>query len=71
MALLSVQTLISAGDRPLGISTAVVGFGLLSWGLIRSSGGLFQMFRFFVGRSVPASLAQNDGQNLIEVLPSL
>ena len=59
VALLSVQTLIADDNRSLGISTAVVGFGLLTWGLACSGGGLFQMFRFFVGRSVPASLAPN------------
>lgn len=60
IALLSVQGLIEAGARPQGITTAFVGLLLVGWGLATLGGGMFQMFRFFVGRSVPASLARND-----------
>ncbi|WP_102796176.1 hypothetical protein [Bowmanella denitrificans] len=38
---------------------AGLGLILLIWGLQQSGIGLFQMFKYFVGRSVPTSLAQN------------
>ncbi|GGO72646.1 hypothetical protein [Bowmanella pacifica] len=38
---------------------AGLGLVLLIWGLQQAGVGLFQMFKYFVGRSVPTSLAQN------------
>lgn len=46
-------------DKVLAWIYAGVGFLLLSGGLRALGGGVFQMFRFFVGRSVPTSLAPN------------
>jgi len=42
---------------------AGAGFIILATGLKRCGGGLFQTFRFFVGRSVPCSLAQNHAKS--------
>lgn len=39
--------------------TAILGFTLLVAGLHRTGTGLFQLFRFYVGRSVPTSLSYN------------
>ena len=38
---------------------AILGLTLLTWGLRHTGIGLFQLFRYFVGRSVPTSLAYN------------
>jgi hypothetical protein len=46
-------------DKTLAWIYAAVGFILLAGGLRALGGGVFQMFRFFVGRSVPTSLAPN------------
>lgn len=59
LALLAVQGIIAAGDRDQGIATAVVGLFLTGAGLVMMARGSFKMFRFFVGRSVPADLAPN------------
>lgn len=59
VALLSVQGIIAAGSRSEGIAMAVVGLVLTGAGLLMVGRGLFKVFRFFVGRSVPADLAAN------------
>ncbi len=59
VALLSVQGTIAGGARAEGIATALVGLGLTGAGLVMVGRGLFKVFRFFVGRSVPADLAPN------------
>lgn len=46
-------------DKALAWVYAIIGFVLLSGGLRSLGGGSFQMLRFFVGRSVPTSLAPN------------
>ncbi|CAM3658905.1 hypothetical protein [Rheinheimera salexigens] len=56
--LLQVINLVQA-DKALAWIYAGVGFILLAGGLRALGGGIFQMFRFFVGRSVPTSLAPN------------
>ena len=38
---------------------AIFGLALLISGLTRCGSGLFQLFKFFVGRSIPSSLAYN------------
>ncbi|MDX2320502.1 MAG: hypothetical protein QNK26_07875, partial [Moritella sp.] len=38
---------------------AILGLMLLTWGLRHMGVGLFQLFKYFVGRSVPTSLAYN------------
>ena len=57
--LFSVQGTIAEGKRELGTLIGIAGVILLVWGLSRLGSGLFQTFRFFVGRSVPANLAEN------------
>ena len=37
----------------------ITGFLLIGWGIKHITSGLFQVFRFFVGRSIPTSLAHN------------
>ncbi|RJG41899.1 hypothetical protein [Motilimonas pumila] len=56
--LLSVPQLVEQ-DIITGWIYAGFGFLLLILGLKRAGGGAFQLFRFFVGRSVPSSLAFN------------
>src|SRR5690554_1963861 len=57
-ALLQVTSLISE-QLLLAWVYAAAGFLLLATGLGRCGSGLMQMFKFFVGRSVPSSLAKN------------
>ena len=59
LALLAVQGIVAGGQRGHGIATALVGLVLTALGLRMLGIGLFKMFRFFVGRSVPADLADN------------
>lgn len=59
IALLSVQGTIAEGARNEGIAMAAVGLLLTGAGLVMVGRGLFKVFRFFVGRSVPADLAPN------------
>lgn len=59
LALLSVQALVADGTRETAALTGIVGGVLVMWSLLRMGAGLFQAFRFFVGRSVPANLAIN------------
>lgn len=56
--LLGVADLVQT-NRIAAWVTAAVGIVLLGGGLTALGGGLFQMMRFFVGRSVPTSLAFN------------
>lgn len=56
--LLQVINLVQE-DKILAWIFAGVGFILLAGGLRALGGGIFQMLRFFVGRSVPTSLAPN------------
>lgn len=56
--LLQVAEIIQQ-DKALAWIYAIIGFVLLSGGLRSLGGGVFQMLRFFVGRSVPTSLALN------------
>ncbi|MBW8192636.1 hypothetical protein K0504_16480 [Neiella marina] len=50
-------------DKVLGWTYTIVGFILLSAGAHRAGVGLFQLFRYFVGRSVPTSLAYNRAES--------
>jgi hypothetical protein len=59
VALLSVQGIVASGERDQGIAMALVGLLLTGAGLVMAGRGLFKVFRFFVGRSVPADLAPN------------
>lgn len=59
LALLSVQGIVADGERERGFATAFVGLVLTGLGLRMLARGMFKMFRFFVGRSVPADLAEN------------
>lgn len=56
--LISVSSLINSSFQ-LGWITAVVGFVLLSNGLYALGRGIFRIVRFYVGRSIPTSLAKN------------
>lgn len=56
--LLQVVNLVQQ-DKTLAWIYAAVGFMLLAGGLRALGSGIFQMLRFFVGRSVPTSLAPN------------
>lgn len=56
--LLQVVSLVQQ-DKTLAWISAAIGFILLAGGLRALGGGIFQMLRFFVGRSVPTSLAPN------------
>ncbi len=46
-------------DMLKGWLDVALGLSLLTWGLRHLGFGLFQLFKFFVGRSVPTSLAYN------------
>ncbi|MEZ5508040.1 MAG: hypothetical protein R3F47_08850 [Gammaproteobacteria bacterium] len=56
--LVSVSSLIDQSFK-LGWITAVIGFILLSNGLYALGRGIFKIVRFYVGRSIPTSLAKN------------
>ncbi len=62
-SLLSVKGIIASGAREEGTITAIVGLILTAWGLTKIGFGLKGVFRFFVGRSVPVSLAKISGNN--------
>ena len=59
LSLFSVQGQIENKGQEAGVYLTIVGVWLIGWGLTKLSKGLFQVFRFFVGRSVPANLAKN------------
>ncbi len=58
-SLLMVKSLVEQGERLQGWLHLAVGVILLAAGLATLGTGIFQMVRFFVGRSVPTSLAPN------------
>lgn len=58
-SLLMVKSLVEQGERLQGWMHLAVGVILLAAGLAALGIGIFQMVRFFVGRSVPTSLAKN------------
>ena len=58
-ALFSVQGKVQSGNQIEGWIALSIGLVLTLFGLFALGRGLFQVTRFFVGRSVPASLAQN------------
>jgi hypothetical protein len=60
--LLGIAELV-AQDRAAGIVNFVIGLGLLASGLALTGKGLSQVMRFFVGRSIPTSLAFNSSQS--------
>lgn len=62
-ALLGVPQALKS-DMSLAWIKAILGIILMTWGLRSIGSGLFQLFKFFVGRSVPTSLAYN--KNLSE-----
>jgi len=47
----------------LAYTNAILGFVLLTGGSRHLGAGLFQLFRYFVGRSVPTSLAYNKSRS--------
>lgn len=57
--LLEVQAQTAGNGWEIGATTGLCGVLLIGWGLQRIGAGSFQVFRFFVGRSVPANLATN------------
>lgn len=64
VALLGVFTLIQVAselkaDKVVGWAYVIIGFYLLLSGIRHTSVGFIQLFRYFVGRSVPTSLAEN------------
>jgi hypothetical protein len=61
--LLTVGGLVSRGRELEGWISAGLGLLLLVWGLVALAQGLFKLFRFYVGRSVPASLARNQADS--------
>ena len=58
-SLFSVQGAVQQGDRGAAASLAIIGVFLTGWALKKIAAGLFQVFRFFAGRRVPADLAEN------------
>jgi hypothetical protein len=58
-SLLQIATLVKSNHGVEGWLSAGIGIFLLTWGLIALGNGLLKMFRFYVGRNVPASLAPN------------
>lgn len=57
--LLQVAGALQQNDMVTAWVNAGLGLLLLVWGLRRAGVGLFKLFRYFVGRSVPTSLAYN------------
>lgn len=62
--LLKVPALVQT-DRPQAWIDVAIGTLFVATGLRALGGGLFQMLRFFVGRSAPASLAKNVGREAV------
>lgn len=58
-SLLRVAGLVDKGQQIEGWLSGALGLALLVWGLAATASGLFKVFRFYVGRNVPASLAVN------------
>jgi hypothetical protein len=63
VALLSVKDLVATGAKEAGWLSLGIGVLLLGNGVIATARGLFKVMRFFVGRSVPASLSRNMGKS--------
>jgi len=61
--LLQVAALVGSYREVEGWLHAGLGLFLLVWGLTALGGGLLKVFRFYVGRNVPASLAQNQADS--------
>ena len=59
ITLLSIQGYVQEGNRIQGFASMGVGAFLVISGLVSVGRGLFRVFRFFVGRNVPSSLAPN------------
>ncbi len=64
LALSSISILLSISETlkvepVMAYTYAILGFILLAIGLRNAGSGIFQLFRYFVGRSVPTSLAPN------------
>ncbi len=59
IALFAVKDLVAQGAKQAGWLSLGVGILLLGNGIVAAGFGLFKIMRFFVGRSVPASLAKN------------
>lgn len=57
--LFQVAQLVDSRREVEGWLHAGVGLTLLIWGLVATGNGLLKVFRFYVGRNVPASLAKN------------
>lgn len=57
--LFQVAGLVEGRREIEGWLNAGLGLALLVWGLIALGDGLLKVFRFYVGRNVPASLAKN------------
>lgn len=66
MPLLEVSSALQ-DNKLIGWGYAITGFILLISGIRRIAQGLFQLFRFFVGRSVPTSLAPNQSPSESEI----
>ena len=69
--LFQVAGLVNQGRDIESWLYAALGLGLLLWGLAALGRGLFKLFRFYVGRSVPDSLTQNqaDPDNRAKAYP--
>ncbi|MGX5201236.1 hypothetical protein [Aliikangiella sp. IMCC44632] len=63
VAILAVKDLVNEGDKAAGWLSLGMGVLLLGNGVVAAARGIFKMLRFFVGRSVPASLASNMGKS--------
>jgi hypothetical protein len=57
LALLSVRSLVTEGERVAAAVMMLGGLGLLGFGVFAAYRGLWKMFRFYVGRGQPADLA--------------
>lgn len=68
VALIGIYTLIQVADalkidKIAGWGYAIIGFYLMLSGARHTGAGFFQLFRYFVGRSVPTSLAFNQSKS--------
>jgi hypothetical protein len=57
LALLSVRTLVTDGERTVAAVVMLGGLSLLGFGVFATYRGLYKMFRFYIGRGQPADLA--------------
>ncbi len=63
VAIMAVNNFVSEGAKVAGWLSLGMGVLLLGNGVVSTGRGIFKMLRFFVGRSVPASLAVNQGKS--------